>query len=116
MTVTPPGGVFISFPLPPSTPSYAQWQSYFLQCQPVLGYRPLNSGGDTVSGPFLMAPNAPFSPGVTTVAQLVAPSSANVGWLFVVTDALSPTWGTQLTGGGTTVCLAMSNGVQWVAA
>jgi hypothetical protein len=108
-------GVVIQFPIPPSVPSYAQWQSYFEQCQPVLDYTPLNSSGGVMTGTLVMAPNVAIANAVTTVAQLPQPSSTNIGWMFVVNDALTPAWGTQLTGGGTTVCKALSNGTQWVA-
>ena len=109
------GGVVINFPIPPSVPSYAQWQSYFAQCQVVLGFTPLNSAGGTMTGTLDMAPNAAISLAVTTVAQLPQPSSNNIGWEFVVVDASSPTWGSQLTGGGTTTCKALSTGTAWVA-
>jgi hypothetical protein len=113
--VTPSGGVAIQFPIPPSVPSYAQWQSYFQQCQPVLGYAPLNQAGGTMTGTLVMAPNVPLAMSVTTVAQLPQPSANNAGWKFVVSDGNAPIWGEQLTGGGTTVCEALSTGSQWVA-
>lgn len=57
----------------------------------------------------------PGSPLVTVVASLPACSSPNAGQLYVVTDALSPTYGAALTGGSTTVALALCNGSTWRA-
>lgn len=57
----------------------------------------------------------PGSPNVTTVSELPTCSSGTVGLLYVVTDASSPTYGAALTGGSTTVALALCNGSGWRA-
>lgn len=57
----------------------------------------------------------PGSPNVTTVADLPTCSSGTVGLLYVVTDASSPTYGAALTGGSSTVALALCNGSSWRA-
>ena len=57
----------------------------------------------------------PGSPNVTTVAELPTCSSDTLGLLYVVTDASSPTYGAALTGGSTTVALALCNGSTWRA-
>jgi hypothetical protein len=48
-----------------------------------------------------------------TVATL--PSGTTIGQIAVVTDALTPSLGVALTGGGTFTCLAIYNGTSWVA-
>jgi len=57
----------------------------------------------------------PGSPNVTIVASLPSCSSGTKGLLYVVTDALSPTWNATLVGGSTTTVLALCNGSNWVA-
>ena len=109
------GGVVIKFPIPPSVPSYAQWGSYFAQCQPVLGYTPLNNAGDTITGTLFFAPGISPQLSQATVGSLPIATSANLGQVFMVTDANAPVWNQPLIGGGTTVCLAVSNGAQWTA-
>jgi hypothetical protein len=108
-------GVQIDFPTPPSVPSYAQWQSYFGQCQEVLGYTPLNNAGDTITGTLFFAPGIAPQLASTTVGNLPNANASNVGQMFIVTDATSPTWNSILTGGGAVICLAVSNGVNWTA-
>lgn len=51
----------------------------------------------------------------TTVAALPAASTSLKGQLMAVSDASSPTWGSVLTGGGSTHCLAYCTGTNWVA-
>jgi hypothetical protein len=108
-------GVNISFPFPPSVPSYAQWVSYFAQCEAVLGYTPLNNAGDTITGTLFFAPSIAPQLALSTVEDLPTASANNTGQMFLVTDATSPTWNNALTGGGTVVCLAVSNGTDWTA-
>lgn len=57
----------------------------------------------------------PGSPNVTVVASLPTCSSGTKGLLYVVTDASSPTYGSALTGGSTTVALALCSGSSWLA-
>lgn len=57
----------------------------------------------------------PGSPNVTEVADLPTCDSPATGLLYVVTDALSPTYGAALTGGGSVVVLALCNGSGWRA-
>ena len=108
-------GVVINFPFPPSVPSYAQWVNYFEQCQPVLNYTPLNNAGDTITGTLFFAPGVAPQLSITTVENLPVASAANQGQVFQVTDANGPVWNQPLMGGGSVVCLAVSNGVAWTA-
>lgn len=43
------------------------------------------------------------------------PASPVTGEIVMVKDANSPTWGSALTGGGSTKCIALYNGSAWVA-
>lgn len=54
------------------------------------------------------------TPDPTTVANLPAASSLNQGLTACVTDGNSPTLGSSITGGGTTVTLVWSNGSKWL--
>jgi parallel beta-helix repeat protein len=70
---------------------------------------------DSVAGS--TSQNVPAILGTYTVSALPAASTALKGALAVVTDAASPTWGSALTGSGSTVCLALCQGTGgWVAA
>ena len=84
-----------------------------------------NYGGTVAAGIILSddssaaysSTNRPAIIGPYTVATLPAASAALKGALAVVTDATSPTWGSALTGSGSTVCLALCQGTGgWVAA
>lgn len=50
-----------------------------------------------------------------TVSTLPTLISGQRGALAFVTDANSPTWGSTLAGSGSTICLALWNGTNWVA-
>lgn len=52
----------------------------------------------------------------TVVGSLPACATATKGYLYIVTDASSPTFGGTLTGGSTTMTLALCNGTNWVGA
>lgn len=53
--------------------------------------------------------------GLTTVSALGACNSTAEGTTKIVTDASSPSWGTVLSGAGTTTTKAFCNGTSWVA-
>lgn len=53
--------------------------------------------------------------GPMTVAQLPTAAAGLAGARATVNDALGPTWGTALTGGGAVVCSALCTGAAWVA-
>lgn len=108
-------GVTINFPIPPSVPSFAQWVSYFKQCQPVLGFVPLDAAGGTVTGTLFIAPGVAIQLSSITVSELPSPGPSNVGQVYLVSDAASPVWNQPLTGGGATTCMAVSNGLAWTA-
>jgi hypothetical protein len=57
----------------------------------------------------------PVAPGKTTVAALPACNGSLSGAIEVVTDAVSPTYNSPLTGGGSIVTLALCNGGAWTA-
>ena len=57
----------------------------------------------------------PLQLGKTPVAGLPACSSSISGAIEVVTDAISPTYNGPLTGGGSTLTLALCNGTAWTA-
>lgn len=57
----------------------------------------------------------PGSPLVTVVASLPTCASGNVGQMYVVTDALAPTYGATIAGSGAIVTLALCNGSLWKA-
>ena len=68
------------------TPTAAQWNSYFASKQDVLGYTPLNKGGDTMQGTLVTAPA-----GVTAGLNIVpgsTPSAPNNGDLWTTTAGL----------------------------
>ena len=68
---------------------------------------PIGMGGTgTTIGPTLQS---------TTVAGLPA-ASANTGLLLRVTDALLPSLGGIIVGGGAVHCVVFSNGTNWIAA
>lgn len=56
--------------------------------------------------------NSVFRPRSYTVASL--PSGMPAGSLAIVTDALTPTYRTNVSGGGSERCLVMFNGTQWI--
>jgi hypothetical protein len=72
---------------------------------------------NTYSGKPLLVDSGlpPGSPNVVEVADLPTCSSGTIGLLYVVTDASSPTYGATLTGGSSTVALALCNGSTWLA-
>ena len=51
----------------------------------------------------------------TTVSGLPTCNAAAKGTLYIVTDATSPTYGGSLTGGSSTIALALCNGSAWVS-
>jgi hypothetical protein len=52
----------------------------------------------------------------TVFASLPAASAANEGSIACVTDSTTVTWGATITGGGTHVVLAFSDGTHWTVA
>jgi hypothetical protein len=77
----------------------------------------LGAGGNAivVGDSTTVRPQYPLKLPSYTVATLPSASTAGAGTQAWVSDATSPTRGQTLSGGGSTPCMAVSNGTNWVA-
>lgn len=97
-------------------PVVAWAQTAILQSGPnTVGHVPSYFYGSSNNPTVVDSGLTPGTPLKAIVSTLPSCTSSNVGQLYVVTDALSPTYGGALTGGSSTVALALCNGSAWLA-